>query len=63
MNLTMPTTDRNYSDSNSIAKASPKILRKTFSKKTKNETTQETGRKQNYNKVGKYALNLETQNK
>jgi len=34
MNLTMPTTDGNYSDSNSVVKASPKILRKTFSKKT-----------------------------
>jgi len=60
----MPTTDRNYPDSISIAKVSPQDpTEELFQKDTRNEVTQQMGRKQNYSNVCKNALNLETQNK
>jgi len=64
MNSTMPTTDGNYPDSHSIAKASPQDpTEKLFQEDIRNEATQQTGHKQNYSNVCKNVLNLETQNK
>jgi len=64
MNLTtMSTTDGNYPDSNSIVKASLQDSTEEISKKTKNEATQQTGRKQNHTNVHNNAWNLETHKK